>query len=626
MKESGLVVEWPSDQAKDSGHLTAGPVDRLSTSLFRALLVLGLALGLPVAAELNFSADVDRTTVGLGEQLQLTVTVSGTNIGGVPRPQLGELPDFTNLGSTSSQSTNISFVNGRMTQEQTISFIYFLSPKRVGNLTIGPATLDFKGATYQTQPIAITVTRESQAPPPRQQAPPDPFDWDPFGRRQQQPARPVRGAVHLAAYADRTGVYQGEQVTVSFTFYTQRQVASLNMADVPAFTGFWSENLFEAKELEYRDRDYQGQRYSAATIRRVALFPTRSGELEVGAMKLAGQALSSGGFFFQSAEPFEVSSDPIKVSVKPLPEQGRPASFSGGVGDFTVKAALSADSSVDGAPVNAVFTVSGTGNVRLVGEPKLAGLSGLKVLSPEAKDNIRTGDGRVAGTREFTFPLIPTADGKHVVPAVEFGFFDPEAGAYYTRTTEPLEFYAAGAGSAAAASTNDQGVKVLGSDIRYIKSAFAPAAGSGRAGVAWWHGLFGVAGVAVFVAGALLGRHRRRIEQDTGYARRARSSGLVKKRLALARKLLAAGNERDFYSALAQAITGYAGDRFNIEAGGMTGDELSSELGRRGVEPAAVGELLELIKGCDAARFSPGMVSCSAGEMLERTRKLMERL
>jgi len=591
----------------------------------RCVLLVLSALSLPaLAAELNFSADVDRTSVGLGEQVQLTVTVQGTNIGGVPKPALPEMPDFTNLGSTSSQSTNISFVNGRMTQQQTISFIYFLAPKQVGSLAIGPASLDFRGTTYQTQPIQITVTKESQAPPRRRQAHPSPLGWDPqFG---QQQSVPVRGSVHVAGYADRTNVYQGEQVTVTYTFYTQQQIADLKLADVPAFTGFWSENLYEAKELEYRDREYQGQRYSAATIKRVALFPTRSGELEVGAMKLAGQAVRSGGFFFQNAEPFEVSSDPIRITVKPLPEAGRPASFSGGVGDFSVKASVSSDSSIDGAPINVVFAVAGTGNIRLVGEPKLSGISGLKVLSPETKDNVRTGEGRVSGTREFTFPVIPTADGKHVIPALEFGFFDPKSGAYYTRSASPLEFIAVGAGGAAAVAETEQGMKVLGSDIRHIKENYSSSVGSWSAAMPWWNWLVYALGGAVFAAGLVVGRHRRRLEQDSGYARRSRSGGVVKKRLAVARKALSSGNERDFYSALAQAITGYVGDRFNVEAGGMTGDELSAELVKRGAAAAAVDELLELVKGCDAARFSPGMASCSPADMLERTRKLLEQL
>jgi len=169
-------------------------------------------------------------------------------------------------------------------------------------------------------------------------------------------------------------------------------------------------------------------------------------------------------------------------------------------------------------------------------------------------------------------------------------------------------------------------MKVLGSDIRHIKESYSLSAGSWGAAMPWWNWLFYALGGAVFATGLLVGRHRRRLEQDSGYARRSRSSGVVKKRLVQARRFLAAGNERDFYSALAQAITGYVGDRFNIEAGGMTGDELSAELLKRGAAAAAVSELLELVKGCDAARFSPGMASCSPAGMLERTRRLLEQL
>ena len=184
--------------------------------LVRTLCAIGVLVVSSYAAELNFTAGVDRTTVGLGEQITLTVTVEGNNIGGAPRPQLPALPDFNQLGSTSSQSTSVQFVNGRMSQQQTISFIYFLSPKKLGELVIGPCKLDFRGSTYQTQPIAITVTRESQAPVQRQPGP----GPTPRGGR-------ASDYVRLGAGADRTSVYVGEQVTVTYTFYTRARIGNL---------------------------------------------------------------------------------------------------------------------------------------------------------------------------------------------------------------------------------------------------------------------------------------------------------------------------------------------------------------------------------------------------------------
>ena len=608
---SGQVVKWSS-------------VSKLGLGL-----VLGLALGLTAAAELNFSADVDRASVGLGEQVQLTVTVQGTNIGGVPKPQLPALPDFTNLGSTSSQSTNISFVNGRMTQQQTISFIYFLAPSKVGDLTIGACKIDYKGATYETQPISITVTRESQAPPPsrQQQQPQSPFDWDPFGSQQQRrPTGRVQDDVKLIAGADRTDVFQGEQITVSYSLYTRRQIADLKLSDVPSFNGFWVENLFDAKELQYRTREYDGRQYNAALLKRVALFPTQSGELRISPMKLAGQSVSSGGFFFQSTEPFEISSGAITVHVKPLPDEGKPASFAGGVGRFEVTSKLSGDSSVGGEPLTLSIKVSGTGNIRLIGQPKLPAIAGVKVLNPETKDKVSGEGAGLSGSREFLYPLMPQSDGRHAVPSIELGFFDPKAGNYYTKATQSLEFVAYGASPTAGVIETETGMKVLGSDIKHIKPKLGVSGSSWSTKPAWWNWLFYPAGLLVIALGFVLGRHRRKLEEDRGYARKSRSGRLVKKRLAEARQFLDKGNERDFYAALSRAVLGYVGDRFNIESQGMTGDELAAELERLGVASAAIAELLDIIKGCDAGRFSPGMVSCSSREILDRATKTMETL
>jgi hypothetical protein len=597
---------------------------RSRASVGYVLSVLSVLLLPAFAAELNFSADVDRTTVGLGEQIRLTVTVEGTNIGGAPRPRLPAMDDFAQLGSTSSQSTSISLINGRMTQQQTISFIYFLSANRVGDLTIPPFSLDFKGTTYQTQPIAVTVTKENQAPPP---PPPQPRQ-SPFGLPgRSQPRSSNRANVHLTASADRTSVFQGEQVTVAYVLYTQAQIGDLGIKNMPGFTGFWAEKLFDARELNWRNTTANGQRYSAATLKQVALFPTQTGELKIDKMTVSGQLIVSGGFFFDSAEPFEVSSDPITIQVKPLPETGKPQDFNGGVGEFKVAASLSRDSSVGGEPLTLTVKISGTGNIGLVGEPKLGPISGVKVLSPETKQTTRTTDGRVAGERAFNYPLIPTADGKFVIPEGSMSFFNPKTGSYYTQTTPRLEFVASGASGKTPLTEAEYGVKTLGTDILHIKPAlghaFVISPFPFLLPLSW---LFYPAGLVVLAFGIVLGRHRRKLEQDRGYARRTRSSRLVRKGLAEATKLLAHGDEREFHAALSRAVVRYVGDRFNIESTGMTGDQLQAELVKLGVNSDTVAALLDLIASCDAARFSPGVTRCAPQQTLEKARIVLERL
>ncbi len=198
------------------------------------------------AAEINFTASVDRTTIGIDDQIQLTVSVQGQDIGRVPNPELPDLVDFDRLGSTSSQSTSISIINGRMSQQQTISFIYFLRPKKIGTLTIGPCKLNFKGQTYQTEPITIEVQKGTVQKPQVQKP-----QIGPFEPPTREPV-PVQGNLFLVASPDKRTVYKGEQVTIDFVLYTRLQLGNLSLDKSPSFSGFWVEKLYDAQQLIFR--------------------------------------------------------------------------------------------------------------------------------------------------------------------------------------------------------------------------------------------------------------------------------------------------------------------------------------------------------------------------------------
>ena len=187
-----------------------------------------------ITAELNFTASVDRTTVGVNEQLLLTVTVSGENIGGVPSPQLPDLPDFEVGGRSSSQSTNIQFINGKIRQQQIISYVYRLYPKNTGDYTIDECTIEFKGETFSTQAIQITVVKGTAPPPPS------------TGPTPGQPTVAFEDNIKVIATSTRSQVYVGEQVNVDFTFYTRLPLADVKYSKAPQFSGCWVEPLFDA--------------------------------------------------------------------------------------------------------------------------------------------------------------------------------------------------------------------------------------------------------------------------------------------------------------------------------------------------------------------------------------------
>ncbi|MGB1311404.1 MAG: BatD family protein, partial [Leucothrix sp.] len=114
----------------------------------RWLMLVGLLLLNTTVLANGLSARVDRMQLGLGEQVQLTLSLSGVR---------GQRPDVSDLQKDfridqQSQSSNVQIINGVVSQEA--SWIFLLSPNRKGKLTI-PA---FSVAHFTSDPIAITVT------------------------------------------------------------------------------------------------------------------------------------------------------------------------------------------------------------------------------------------------------------------------------------------------------------------------------------------------------------------------------------------------------------------------------------------------------------------------------------
>src|SRR5437868_3547037 len=109
----------------------------------------------------QFSASTSNSTVAVGDQFQVTFTLNG-NGSNFHAPTFAE---FNTLGGP-SQSTNMSFVNGNVSQS--ISYTYVLQAVKEGTFTIGPASIESGGKKLQSNALTITVVKGS-APPPSSQ-------------------------------------------------------------------------------------------------------------------------------------------------------------------------------------------------------------------------------------------------------------------------------------------------------------------------------------------------------------------------------------------------------------------------------------------------------------------------
>lgn len=582
------------------------------------LLITLVSLNLPLvlfSGELNFTASVDRTTVGLGESFTLNLSVSGENISGVPSPKLPDLPDFNILGRSSSQSTNISFVNGKMSRQTTITFIYTLSPKKIGRFTIPPSRIDFQGKTYETESIEIEVIKGATQSPPSTTTPP-------------RTAGSLEGGVMLIAVPNRRDVYLGEQVNVDFYLYTQYDLDDVNFTKMPSFNGFWSETIYEADRLKYQKKVYEGKVYYTALLKTIALFPITSGNLTIEPMEMVATVIKPPQDFFDffgTAQRINIASKTISINVKPLPEENKPENFCGGVGNFAMSVSVDPDTSKQGELVNLIVKIKGTGNIKLIQKPSIPKIPNLRILEPEIKLNIDKSGGIIKGTKEFRFPVIPQIDGEYIIPEFSSSYFNTRTKTFEILKSEKLKFVATGVAKEGVV-TDAGGLKILGSDIRYIKPD-KDKIKSNTTGVSNLYLILYPVSIILIVLSFLYQKHRTKLVEDRAYARKFMSGKLFKKRFKETLEYQKKNDQKNFYSSLSRAIIHYIGDRFNLDTGALTTEQLKQELLNRGIKSEIIEEIFDIVNKCDMITYSPvSEENPPMNEFFERTRKLMESL
>ena len=97
------------------------------------IAVLALVPLVAGAASYTVRSEVDAKKIGVEDQVQLTISLEGSEA-----PDAVTLPALTNLAIAGGpfQSTQVSIVNGRMTQ--TRSWTYVLQPQGEGRAEVGP--------------------------------------------------------------------------------------------------------------------------------------------------------------------------------------------------------------------------------------------------------------------------------------------------------------------------------------------------------------------------------------------------------------------------------------------------------------------------------------------------------
>jgi hypothetical protein len=555
--------------------------------------------------DVQVSASVSSDTVGVEDQFQFTLTVSGPDSGDAESPRLSRIEGFR-IVSGPSVSTQYQWINGRSSSSK--SFIYELIPEREGQFTIGSVEMRVRGNTYKTQPVQVRVTSAPRNPAPKTQRRLNPFD--PFQEEEAPARKPVAGDVFIRAELDRNSAYPGQQVTLSYKLYTEVAISGIELQESPQLPGFWVESLEVEKNPKGLRQVENGREYLVYTIKRQALFATTTGQLKIPPSLFAVSATSQHDFFgvFGRTETLYRRTQELSLDVKPLPEKGRPADFSNAVGEFNLTAAIDKSRAATGEAVALQVKLQGRGNIKMIPDIAIPSFPDFAIYSSKRADNIRpVAENQIGGDKTWEYVIVPKAPGRQFIPALSFSYFNAEHDRYETVTTPALELDVVrgkdNAGSILATSGDKQNLTRRGTDINFIKLSAGSFEQKDRPvyGNLWFYLLAALP--LAFNAGVLIyQRQRSKLEDNPELVRKRNAKRKAFQQLKNADRE-ARSQARAFYDRASIALSGYLGDRFGLSEIELTGDTLERALSARSISNEIIRETRACLQECDFGRF-----------------------
>ncbi len=580
----------------------------------RKLFLTALALMSAMMAYAQTEIQVQtHNVVAADEQFNITFVIEGEAKPSDFTWSPGE--DFQLLwGPQQGRSTSMQMINGKTTRSVQTTYSYVLRPVKAGKFTISQASAKVKGNTITSKPVTIEVVAAgSSASQPQggQQG------------SQQSQSQTQNGIVDdsdifLTLSLSRSNVVVGEPITATLKLYQRVNVAGFESAEFPTFNGFWSQEIEAPTNIEFARETYEGQIYNSALLRKFILIPQQQGRVTIDPAELVcliNVRVSSGGAsifdgFFDDYRTVRkrVASKPLTVNVSPLPS-GAPASFSGGVGEFSISAKLSKDSLKTHEAASLLVTVTGKGNVSLLETPKVSLPPDMEVYDTKISEDIAGGG--LSGSKYYEFPFIPRSHGDFVIDPIVYSYYDVNQKKYVTLETPPIPVPVArgnetDAGGVVVSGSVPKDVRNLGSDIRFISVKnpdLMPKGGFFVGSGAFW------AVIAVLVAAAAAAwaafRQMAARKADVVRTKNRKATKMALKRLQLANSFLKQNLYTAFYEELHKALLGFISDKLNIPSAELSRDRISDSLKEGGVDAGLTDTFIGILDACEFARYAP---------------------
>jgi hypothetical protein len=577
-----------SFQLSAGGRWTLRKIRYLTkASLLAFAFLISLLLPCLANADISVTLSPDRKQATIVDSIRLVVSVSGTrSCDSEPIIKGLEAFDLTQ-GGTSSQ---VQIINGKISSG--IDYTYFIQPKKTGTFQIGPAEVRAEGGAFRSNTAKLTISKLPQS------------------------SGIDRGPIFLTTELSSKKTYEQEQAIYTLKLYRQTKVSDISL------------DLRENKHLSFKQLGkpvtyqslYEGKTYQVLEVR-YALLPSREGDYEIGPARMhltvfqprqrSRRSLFDDPFFsFSTGKPMTLASEPLELKVLPLPEEGKPADFSGLVGNFGIDAKLEPSEARVGESVTLTACLSGRGNVNRI--PDLIGpeVEHTKVYDDQPVLEVYSDDKGMTGSKTMKWALVPEREGLYEISPLTVSFFDTKSREYRVIRTSPLSLSVLPREEQIQPSADrtkkerpegpgKEAVKELGHDIlpvhtsvKDLKTGF-PGFPTRRGALFFWLVLIGP---AIFYALAFCGMK---------FSRKSVKALAVTKTKKAAKTLIKqCRHERLRSSDLAEAIRDYLNDRFGLALGSLTPDEAVEILKSKGVNLDTTQKLQSILQRLEDAIYT----------------------
>ncbi len=566
-----------------------------------------------IFAKCTFAQDVTFTAsapevVELGQQFRLIYTINAQ----AEKFSAPAINEFSVLaGPSTSQSSNVSIINGKVTQNFELRYTYVVQANKEGEFSIPPAEVVVDNKSYKSNHVTIEVIKRS----PGQQTNPSAVSTQ---ANQPNQSEVSNSDLYIKIFVTKQKVHREEHLVATIKLFSRLNVTRLENAKLPSLQGFIAEEL-EVPPLTSLNRErINDQVYLTGILKKYVLYPQKSGKIEIEPFELdvyyqqPGNRRSRSMFedFFGTVDVQgkRVRSNKVIIDVEELPEN-KPFNFSGAVGKLNLGASVDNQNVKTNDAINLKVKISGNGNLKFINPLDIDFPSDFDVYDPKVSDNIKYGEGGAIGNKSFEYLMIPRHAGDFTIPEFSFTYFNTETDRYTTEKAGPFKINVAKSEGDTTVTVSSaftkEDLKFIGQDIRFIKSNVNLRKvnqfifGSN----AFW--LSYIISIISFIIIYVFRRKKMKENANVLLVKNKKANKFAKKRLKTASGFMKQNRQEAFYEELVKALWGYISDKLGIPVANLSKDNARAEMIDKQVEEKYIDQILNIIDRCEYARYAP---------------------